>query len=326
MDTCATTQNGLMLSDVKCCICGHLDATLVGAGRDFEYQTSADTFRAMKCNECGLVYLNPRPDISEFETIYPPTYHSLNFSKSDFGLVFKVRSWLERRRLLRWCEGLSTDARILDVGCGGAFHLGLLKRYGKESWHLEGIDIDKRAVAKALQAGILIHEGTLDTVRLGESSYDLVLMIQTIEHVGDPDRTLAQVHKILKPGGRLIVVTDNTASLDFRLFKRSYWGGYHFPRHWNLFDRRSLARLADNCGYRIERIATQVSPVNWVYSIHNLLVDRNAPALVSNLFNLHSTLSLACFTLLDFVLQKAGKGALLTASLTKKELGSMNKE
>ena len=80
----------------------------IGVGEDFEYRTSGDTFLAMQCNSCGLVYLNPRPDVSEFETIYPPNYHAFDFSEKDFGFVYKIRSRLEAKRLLELCEDLPT--------------------------------------------------------------------------------------------------------------------------------------------------------------------------------------------------------------------------
>src|SRR5665647_3700918 len=98
-------------------------------------------------------------------------------------------------------------------------------------------------------------------------------MIQTIEHVEKPDAVLKAIYKLLKKGGRLVIVTDNTGSFDFKLFKNHHWGGYHFPRHWNLFNRHSLTKLAENTGFEIEELTTIVSPVNWVYSIHNSLVD-----------------------------------------------------
>lgn len=78
-------------------------------------------------------------------------------------------------------------------------------------------------------------------------------MIQTIEHVSSPPEVLAAVHALLKPGGRLLIVTDNTDSLDFSVFKSRHWGGYH-SRHFNLFNRKSLGRLAHKCGYNVDVI------------------------------------------------------------------------
>jgi len=307
----------LNLTFVKCCVCESSDATLIGQGEDFEYHTSPDTSLAMRCNSCGLVYLNPRPAISVLEQIYPPTYHAYNFSEKNFGFVYKIRSKLEARRLLNRCHNLPDDARILDIGCGDGFHLNLLRKFGKKTWSLEGIDVDKHAVEAATRSGLKVHLGTAEEIDLPNENYDLVFMIMTIEHVEKPDAVLRVVHKLLKRGGRLVIVTDNTNSVDFKFFKNRHWGGYHFPRHWNLFNYQSISKLAEKTGFEIERLATIVSPVNWVYSIHNTLVDWKKPNWLINLFTLKSTVSLMVFTALDFVLQKFGKGAVLQVTLRK---------
>ncbi len=311
------TKTGLNVTFVKCCVCESGDATPIGVGEDFEYHTSSDAFLAMRCKSCGLVYLNPRPSVSEFEKIYPPTYHAFNFSEKNFGFAHKMRSRLEVRRLLRRCRNLPNDARILDVGCGDGFHLNLLREFGKKSWKLEGVDVDKRAVEMATHSGFKVHLGSVEEIKLPYENYDLIFLIQTIEHVEKPDKVLVVIHKLLRKGGRLVIVTDNTDSIDFKLFKRNYWGGYHFPRHWNLFNRQSLTILAEKTGFEIEGLTTIISPVNWVYSIHNALVDRGKPNWLINSFTLKSTVSLAAFTALDFVLQKFGKGALIQATLQK---------
>jgi SAM-dependent methyltransferase len=302
---------------VGCCVCGSTDAVEVGAGRDYEYATSPDRFHARRCRGCGLVYLNPRPDASELSRIYPPHYHALDFSEKQYGLVHRVRSRLEARRLLRYCSGLPADARILDVGCGDGFHLDLLAKHGPASWSLEGVDLDGRAVEAARRRGRTVHQGSVEELGLEREAYDLATMIQTIEHVARPDAVLRAIRDLLKPGGRLVIVTDNTDSLDFQWFRSGVWGGYHFPRHWNLFDRRSLARLARETGFEVARIGTIVSPVNWVYSIHNQLVAWDAPRWLVDRFTLRAPVSLAAFTMLDGMLQILGRGALLNAVLVK---------
>jgi len=313
------SEKKLNLTHVSCCVCDSDTAKPVGVGEDFEYRTSADVFVAMQCETCGLVYLNPRPNISEFETIYPSNYHAFDFSAADFGIVYKIRSRLEANRVLSWCKNLPDDAKILDVGCGDGFHLNLLKKYGNKTWQLEGIDVDRRAAEMAEKSGLKVHIGTVESLNLPKNSYDFAFMVQTIEHVAHPEKVLSAVFEILKPGGKLVVVTDNTDSFDFKFFKNSYWGGYHFPRHWNLFNRKSLTKLAEKVDFKVFDFTTQVSPVNWVYSIHNALVDLNAPRFLINQFTLKSTVSLSAFTSLDILLQKFGRGGLLLATLQKSE-------
>ena len=301
----------LQLEDVSCCICGESDAVPVAVGEDFEYHTSRETFLALSCQNCHVVYLSPRPTPESLPCIYPSNYHAFSFSAKEFGLAYKVRSWLEMRRLRRPCRGLSETARILDVGCGDGFHLQLLRKFGRSGWKLEGIDVDARAVDAARGSGLVIHPGDVKGADLPLSSYDLVLLIMTVEHLSDPLGTLHRIRELLRPGGRLLVITDNTATLDFKIFGHRHWGGYHFPRHWSLFDSKSLRALFELADLEVDEVTTLVSPVNWVYSIRNLLVDWKAPEWLVNRFSLTSTASLGIFTVFDSLWMMLGRGAIL---------------
>jgi SAM-dependent methyltransferase len=294
-------------------VCGAADGQPVGVGEDFEYHTSPDSFLAMRCRNCGLVYLDPRPAPTELGRIYPPEYHAFDFSPERFGFVYRVRRALEARRAMQWCRGLPADARILDVGCGDGFHLRLLRDFGKPTWSVEGIDASPRAVAAARRAGLTVHEGTIEGATLPSGIYDLVLLIATIEHVDDPPGVLRAARRLLKPGGRVVMVTDNTGTMDFALFRGRHWGGYHFPRHFNLFNRSTLTTLAELTGFEVDSISTVVSPVNWVYSIRNALVDWRAPSWLVERFSLKSPVALAVFTAFDTIHQLCGAGALLRA-------------
>lgn len=307
----------MALEPAQCCLCGDAACEPIGIGEDFEYRTSEDSFLVFRCGGCGLVFLNPRPAVSEFERIYPANYHAFDFSAEEFGFVYKVRSRLEARRVLSQCKGLPDDARILDVGCGDGFHLRLLRDYGKATWTCAGVDCDARAVQAARRSGLEVHHGTLDEANLPPGSFDLVFMVQTIEHVDDPLALVRSIARVLKPGGRLVIVTDNSDSLDFKIFQGRHWGGYHFPRHWYLFNKSSMRRLADRAGLEVARLSTIVSPVNWTYSLRNLLDDWGAPRWVVNRFSLHSPVTLAVFTLFDWVHRLLGRGALLRTVLRK---------
>lgn len=310
-------KTSLELTGASCCLCERNDAEKIGAGEDFEYRTSADEFSAMRCRRCGLVYLNPRPALSEFERIYPANYHAFEFSEKEFGFVFNIRRRLEAKRLLNWCKNLPDNSSVIDIGCGDGFHLELLRDFGNKSWRLEGVDADERAASMVEKKNLKIHCGLLENLGLRSSSYDLALLIMTVEHVADPVRLLRDVRSILRPGGRVVIVTDNTDSLDFRLFKTRHWGGYHFPRHWNLFNPATMRRLAENTEMEVESLTTQVSPVNWVYSIRNCLTDRQAPAWLIEQFSLKTPLTLGVFTIFDIFNNLAGRGALINAVLRR---------
>lgn len=301
-----------------CCICGSSESVEpIATGMDFEYETSPDTFTAKRCSKCDLVFLDPRPALSELSTIYGPEYHAYDFTEEKFGLAYKVRAWLESRRLRKWCGDLPEGARIIDIGAGDGFHLNLLNRLGDGKWALEGVDPDEHAIAAGRSKGLQMHHGLVQDLPLPRDSYDFATLIMTIEHVDAPDQMLENVAKLLKPGGCVGIITDNTGSPDFAISSRRHWGGYHFPRHWNLFSKASIARLAENAGLEVVRIRTLVSPVNWTYTVHNWLKDKGAPRFLYAQFGLDKPLPLAVFTIMDMCLAAVGKGAILGVVLRK---------
>ena len=307
----------LAFTPALCTLCGVEDADPVAVGADFEYRTCPDEFLAVRCRRCGLVYLNPRPADAEARRIYPDDYHAFAFRPAEYGLVYRVRRRLEARRLLGWARHLPADARVLDVGCGDGFHLALLRDYGPPTWTLEGLDDDDRAVAAARANGLEVRGERLENAWLPPATFDLVLLLMTVEHLPDPAATMRLVAGLLAPGGRVVVVTDNTDSPDRRLFGGRHWGGYHFPRHTYLFDRATLTRLGELAGLTPVRVVTAVSPVNWVYSVRNWLDDWGGPRWLVNRFSLKSVPALAVFTLLDAAFTLVNRGAILHGTFAK---------
>ena len=317
-----TDQNDpqqLKFEATGCCICDIDDAEPIGVGEDFEYRTSNDTYLAVRCLRCNLVFLNPRPHSSELSKIYPDSYHAFAFEAEQYGLIHRVRQRLEIRRLMNFAKGLPAKLRVIDIGCGDGFHLDLLARKGPKAWSLEGIDADRRAASAAQAKGLRVHQGRIEDLQLESDSYDLALMIMTIEHLYDPAATLTEVRRILKPGGRLVVVTDNVGSPDFTWFKGRHWGGYHFPRHTVLFDKQTLGKLAEKCGFQVTTIRSAMSPVNWVYSVRNWIDDWGGPRWLVRQFSLESPLALAVGTAWDCGWTLLNRGAILHGTFAKSE-------
>jgi hypothetical protein len=94
---------------------------------------------------------------------------------------------------------------------------------------------------------------------------------------------------------------------------RGHWGGNHFPRHWTLYDERTLRALADSVGLRVDGVEYQPNPIFWVWSLHSWLrdrfprrpwVDRAFPPVAIFESSLRSFLLLSAFTALDLVLRR----------------------
>ncbi len=178
------SAGGLPIEEVDCPLCGRDDAEPIAVGEDFEYHTTRDSWRMVRCRRCRLLYLNPRPAPAALDAIYPDDDHAFAFEPARFGLIHAVRTRLEARRLRCWCRGLPKRARVVDVVCGDGFHLQILRRYGRPGGQLEGVDPSPRAVTAARRAGLNIHAGRVEQVGLPTGSHEYC-------------RTLAQVQPLI---------------------------------------------------------------------------------------------------------------------------------
>lgn len=106
-------------------------------------------------------------------------------------------------------------------------------------WHVEGLDLDPTAVKVASSRGLAIHLGSLKEQNFPDQSFDPVVSSHVIEHVHDPVGLLGECRRILRPDGKLVIITPNIASWGHAWF-RSNWLALDPPRHLHLFKATSL--------------------------------------------------------------------------------------
>jgi SAM-dependent methyltransferase len=302
----------LKLESVWCGVCGSDDRVPYASGKDYEYQTSEDTFQIVKCQVCGNLYLNPRPVREELARIYPPNYYAYNYDTSINPIALKAKEFLDRRKVKTWLKYVETDRstlNFLDVGCGNGRYLKMLHRLGVPKSQLYGIEMSQGAIDSLQTEGYKGYYGRLEDIEneLPENTFDLIVLLQVIEHVEHPRTTVQSLSRLLRPGGVLVLETPNTQSLDANLFRRGYWGGYHFPRHWNLFDRPTLTRLVTEANLQVKDIQFLPSPAFWILSCHHAIGDKWQKPQLANWFDpLQNLALLGLFTGFDLVLAKLG--------------------
>jgi 2-polyprenyl-3-methyl-5-hydroxy-6-metoxy-1,4-benzoquinol methylase len=302
----------LHLESVRCGICDFDCWSPYATGKDYEYQTSDDIFQAVKCQVCGNVYLNPRPIAAELSTIYPENYYAYNYETSINPIALKAKESLDRRKVQTWLKSVSISLEkivFLDVGCGNGRYLKMLHQLGVPKSQLYGIEMSQTGVERLQEEGYLCYFGRLEDVaaELPQQAFELIVLLQVIEHVESPRQTLQLLSKLLSPGGIVILETPNTQSLDFRLFRQGYWGGYHFPRHWNLFDRQTLTQLATQANLAVKQVNFLPSPAFWILSLHHAIGDRWQNKALANFFDpLQNLMLLSLFTGFDLIRAKLG--------------------
>jgi 2-polyprenyl-3-methyl-5-hydroxy-6-metoxy-1,4-benzoquinol methylase len=159
--------------------------------------------------------------------------------------------------------------KVLDVGCAS----GSISQYvGQLGYKVHGIDVLESSIRIAEE--FFVHENVTYEVRdiikqpFEENSFDCILFFETIEHVQNPAEFFKEFHRILKPGGVLILSTPNATSLKNMFYALSYkklekrkliineiakeqkHTGTHLEHIFN-WDFPVLARLLDMCGFKI---------------------------------------------------------------------------
>ncbi len=122
----------------------------------------------------------------------------------------------------------------------------------------------------------------------------------------DPAALAERVFALLRPGGVFVVETPNLAGWDYALFRRRWWGHYHFPRHWNLFSAHSLHSMLARAGFVVEKSDQLISTSAWTISLGNYFLDRGYPRWFSGFFNYKNPALLALFVAVDAARARLG--------------------
>ena len=288
-----------------CALCGERRGARLASGPDFEYDTTRTELTLWRC-PCGGVYLDPRPTRAALARIYPSSYYAYDFVGKAGGFVMRFKGMAERAKLEAYRAYLPDGGRVLDIGCGDGHLLVQLAGDRRAALTLAGVEFSETAARAAEARGLQVYRGRIEDVCLPARAFDLVIMNQLIEHVADPVAVLRNVAASLRPGGHVFVETPNLDSWDARLFRRRYWGGYHLPRHFHLFDTRTLPALARRAGLEAVALRPLVCPQFWIISLHNWLCDVGARRLGDRLLSPFNPVWLAPFTLIELVHQRVG--------------------
>ena len=125
--------------------------------------------------------------------------------------LYRTRDVQRRRQLVQGALGAQAGERILDVGCGPGFYAAeLLDQVGPQGT-VVGVDASAQMLAVAARRcegrpNVAFHEGDATSLPVADESFDAALCVQVLEYVTKPAVALAEMHRALKPGGRLVVL------------------------------------------------------------------------------------------------------------------------
>ena len=247
-----------------CPVCRSSQISTWSSAHDYEYFSVPGEYQYYHCADCLTIFIDPVP-VEQLKQIYPPNYYS--FVNSSKTLVARIKEWMDKihfKKVLRDMEG--DQLHVLDVGGGTGWLLSNLKKTEPRISFTQVVDINEEAGEIARRDGHAYFEGTIETFQT-DKKFHLILMLNLVEHVADPHALMEKAAALLTPGGIILVKTPNTDSWDARLYRNTYWGGLHCPRHWIIFSEKSFRLLVYTTSLSIKKINyTQGAPF-WAFSI-----------------------------------------------------------
>ena len=221
---------------------------LVCKGPRIYYLFSASGHRVVRCNDCGFVFLNPQPSDSELAAIYGADYFLGSDALTSRRAVSEMKQATAKLYLsqIRRYSGLPTGT-LLEIGCGDGDFLVTAEA---EGWQVTGVEYSSAASEKARQR--LDHGevlcGEVQQANLPPDQFDLCVLSDVIEHVRRPLDFMREVHRVLKPGGTLLIATPSIDSWSARLMKQK-WMEFK-AEHLSYFGRQTLQTALAKAGFR----------------------------------------------------------------------------
>lgn len=279
-------MTNLKLESVCCDLCGKTAETLVTHSTDHEHGISG-VYNVVRCNHCGLHYLNPRPSPESISQCYPGHYYAysgITGSKEPPRIKQRIKTAVRASPLLSavikhigpWRHA-AVDAelagdipqwikpgKVLDVGCGSGAFLDSLRDNG---WTTFGIEPSEAAAALARAKGHTVFcQSVTESLgrELAENLFDVVMMSHSLEHVHSPTRALENLRPLLKPvTGHLIIEVPNVESVLTYLFGELSLA-FDTPRHLYMYSPDTLTKLLEKAGFEVQSMRHIARPVQFV--------------------------------------------------------------
>jgi dolichol-phosphate mannosyltransferase len=176
---------------------------------------------------------------------------SADYDERAFYSFIPVQRYWQRRRhriATAWARGAE---RVLDVGCGSSVIIQSLN-------NAVGLDFSMGKLRFLRRRGIPLLRGTAFALPFRDASFDCIISSQVIEHIRYDEVLFTEVHRVLQPGGRLIIGTPDYATLEWQVIEPLYAillpGGYR-DEHITHYTRESLTAILVGIGFVHEETA-----------------------------------------------------------------------
>jgi SAM-dependent methyltransferase len=240
-----SVEQGMVAVD-RCPMCG---------SERFETAFEEPPYAVRRCSACGMGWVSPRLDERGLAGIYQDDSYWRSQSPKTLGYSdYRADEELYldsfRKRLEYVLRDGPDSGRALDVGFAAGFCMAVLRQRGFE---VHGVEVSETIGSHARDhfGFESVFFGTLESAPFPEAHFDLITMWDVVEHVVDPQALLERAHALLKPGGLLVVETQDIDSRFARALGPR-WHHYKHAEHIYHFTPPSLRRLLGAAGLEVK--------------------------------------------------------------------------
>ena len=213
------------------------------------------TLALLKCQSCGFLFADAA-QVDDLVGLYEQLDDAGYLESSDARV-------LQMKWLIQVAKTIHPQAkRLLDIGAG----IGLLvAEANAQGFQAVGVEPSRNLVEIGKEKlGVDLRQGIFPHPELAAEKFDLICLVDVIEHVQNPVGLLAEIAKALAPDGRVIVVTPDVGSLAARTLKKRWW---HFRlAHIGYFNSSNLSLAAERAGLK----ATKFLRAKWFFPVDYL--------------------------------------------------------
>lgn len=211
-------EHGCELEHVNCDLCGHEDLEILYRQKDERFHITDFKFPVVRCLNCGLCFLNPRPSYDSIGIFYPESFYQIRDSQKNIRRYAIEASYLPKGR-----------KRLLDIGC----HEGEFMQY---------MTVNKGYETVGVEPGKILNPNNLDiyncdllNAKFDQDSFDVITAWAVFEHLHRPKAYFHEVSRILKPGGLFVFLVTNHDSIASK-----YLFSEDIPRHLYYYSEKTI--------------------------------------------------------------------------------------
>ena len=193
-----------------------------------------------RCPHCNLYQKGRTPDAGHYRLPYHAGYAA--------GRRRKLRTAVVRLSRIAGQVSVGTP-RLLDVGCSLGYTVEAASALG---WDAEGVDVSPDAIASCRKRGLSCRESGAEELPFPDESFDVVTAWHVLEHVADAARALAEWHRVVRPGGLLVLEVPDAESPKV-LRRGTSYRRFWTPEHVYVFSPRNLVPLVDEAEFEVVR-------------------------------------------------------------------------